>query len=130
MPQMADIIVKKADGTTNITFSALTPSSGDKVDAQWRSNSVSTSALYRPRFAMGSQFNGPQLARRIRTHFSYPVLHVVSGAQVIDHIRFDVAGILPQRIADLDITEAVHQHGNLLVSSLIRQAFIDGYAPS
>jgi hypothetical protein len=48
MPALADITVKMADGTTNITYTGIVPSAGDKTPAVWRSNSVGGSIGQRP----------------------------------------------------------------------------------
>lgn len=63
MPSMANIIIKKADGTTDITYTALTPSSGDKVPAQWRVESIGTVAGNRPTFMIQTRFSADKQAR-------------------------------------------------------------------
>jgi len=55
MPSMANITVKKNDGTTDATYTALTPSAGDKVSAQWRNNSQSTIAANRAAYALKAE---------------------------------------------------------------------------
>jgi hypothetical protein len=72
MPSMADIIVKKNDGTTNITFTAMVASAGDKSQAIWRSTTVGTAAAHQPELRMTSRANGTGTARRVDLHFSYP----------------------------------------------------------
>lgn len=130
MPQMNDITVKKADGTTNIVWTALTPSAGDTVAAQWRSNTVSTTSLYRPTFSLKSQYNGPRTARRGRSVLTYPVLNTVNGVQVVDYVTIEVSVSTPLRVADADIAEAVAQHANLQVSTLILDSWKTGFAPT
>lgn len=40
MPQMANITVKKADGTTDVVYTALTPAGGDNSPARWSANAL------------------------------------------------------------------------------------------
>lgn len=47
MPNMANITVKKADGTTDVVYTALTPSAGDKTSARWSLTASSTKANLR-----------------------------------------------------------------------------------
>lgn len=131
MPQMADIIVKKDDGTTNITYTALTPSSGDKVAAQWRSNTVSTIAGHRPAFALKSERTGAG-DRRMRSTFVYPytVTDVNGVPQLVARVSFEVSGLIPQNVPDTVIAEAVSQHANLHASTLVKDSEKAGFAPT
>jgi hypothetical protein len=133
MPQMADIIVKKADGTTNITFTALTPSSGDKVPAQWRSETVGASPGLRPTFSMDSQWNGPRTARRVNLSGQYPFTitdSTTSSTSVKARIPFQATFTVPVEVPDTIIAEAVAQITNLVASTLAQSCIKLGYAPT
>lgn len=133
MPDMADITVKKADGTTNITYSKLTPSSGDKVSAQWRSETAGASAGLRPTLQCRSEFNGPRTARRIDYTFQYPYTVTDSTTSVTSvKARIPLSGSMtvPLEIPDTVVSEAVTQAVNLLQSTLMQSVFKSGYAPT
>jgi hypothetical protein len=133
MPQMADIIVKKADGTTNITFSALTPSSGDKVPAQWRSETAGAAAGLRPTFQMESQWNGPRTARRVNISGQYPYTltdTTTSSTSVVARMPFQATYTIPVSIPDVVVAEFVAQITNLVASTLAQSSIKIGYAPT
>lgn len=133
MPNMANITVKKADGTTDITYSALQPSSGDGVNATWRSETAGSQANVKPTLVLASRWNGPRTARRIDFSFAYPQKFTDSQTS-LDAVANKVilAGnfTLPTGVPDTIAAEAVAQCTNLLVSTLIRDCLKAGYAPT
>lgn len=131
MPNMADIIVKKADNVTNVTFTALTPSAGDKVPARWRANAVSSIPNHRPTAEVVSRDNGTKDGRRVMFSGKYPVIATESGVEVLKAIvPIEISMLVPQNVDAVQATEAIHQMGNLFVSALIRSSFVDGYSPT
>jgi hypothetical protein len=133
MPQMADIIVKKADGTTNITFTATNPSGGDTSQALWKSNSVSSSNFGRPELVMSSAWNGPRTARKVIGKLTYPQVYVdsSSGATIsTDKVIISFDGVIPRAIEDATLSEAVEQAFNLFASALIKSCVKIGYSPT
>lgn len=127
MPNMANITVKAANGTTDVVYNALTPSAGDSVSAMWRPNAASTIAGHRPVVQMRTQFNGPRTARRVHISGKYPV--VVGGA-IVATIPVEYNMTLPTGIEDSAAAEAVHQFNNLLVNILITDSIKAGFAPT
>lgn len=130
---MADITVKKADGTTNIVFSALTPSSGDKVAAQWRSETAGTSASLRPTFGMQTQWNGPRTARRVQLEGQYPYTitdTTTSVTSVKARIPFQGTFTVPAEVPDAIVSEAIAQISNLVASALVQSSIKAGFAPT
>lgn len=132
MPQMANITVKKNDGTTDIVYTAMIPSAGDKSAAIWRSNSVGTAPAFRPELTCLSQSNGPRTARRVNLKFSYPSLVTGSDGKVsvADRAIIEVSAVVPQGMADADLNEAVSQGLNLAASTLIKDTVKAGFAPT
>lgn len=128
MPSMANIIVKKADGTTDTTYTALTPSAGDGAQAQWRQNDQVVPA-HRPVVSMRTQWNGPRTARKVVFNGKFPYVDPVTGVvTAIIPLSFD--GTLPNTIPDTWTAEAIHQFGNLFVSTLIRESMKAGVSPT
>lgn len=129
MPSMANITVKKNDGTTDVVYTALTPSAGDKVAAQWRDNSLSTVAAHRPQFSLKSEEGNN--SRRLTGSFWYPCVETVSGVPtVVARIPITVNATIAKNVADSHINEAVSQCFNLLNSTLVKDSFKSGYAPT
>jgi hypothetical protein len=125
---MADITVKKADGVTNITYTQLTPSAGDRVAAQWRENTATTAA-YRPVVGMRTQNNGAKDGRRVLITGNFPYVDPVSGL-VIAKMPLVFEGTVPLNVPDTFVSEGVAQFSNLLVSALIQASIKAGFAPT
>ncbi len=132
MPQMANITVKKYDGTTDIVWTAKIPSAGDKSQAIWRSDSVSDAAATRPSMTAVSQPNGPKTARRVNVKISYPVALTDANGRsyVADTAVLSVEAVVPQGMPDSDLNEWAAQSGNLLASTLMKDVFRSGFSPT
>jgi len=132
MPTQANITVKKNDGSTDITYTAVVASGGDKSPAVWRSNTVGTAAGQRPELRLSSRPNGDNTARRLEGSYSYPSLVTGSDGKINVGSRFNLtfSGVVPADMLDTDLNEAVAQSLNLLASSLIKSSFQTGFAPA
>lgn len=131
MPQMANITVKAANGTTDVVYNALTPSSGDKTAARWRVEAASTYAAQKPTLSLVSQDNGPKTARKVTMMYKYPVVETINGLPtIIGYVPFEITGTVPLQVPDSGVAEGVHQVGNLLCSPLVRECFKTGYSAS
>ncbi len=130
MPQLANITVKKNDGTTDILWSGVVPSSGDKNSAIWRSLTVGLAVGHQPSFQLSSRNNGNGTARRMEGYTTYP--YVVTGTDgkmtVQDKAIIEIGGVIPLGMPIADINEAVSQSMNLFVSTLIKDCFKQGYS--
>lgn len=129
MPQMANITVKKADGTTDIVYNAIMPSSGDKSPAVWYAKSASTIPKHRPMFSLLTKDNGPRTARHASGVFKFPAIVMVGGQEnLVATVPLSFEGTLPTTIDAAVVKEAVYQFGNLLVAALVRAQLEEGYA--
>jgi len=132
MPSMSNITVKKNDGTTDVVYTAFTPSAGDKTPAAWKNQTVGTAASHRPELKLSSRDNGLNTARRVDGVFSYPSL--VTGTDgkttVSDKLIINFSAVVPKGMADVDVNEAVSQGCNLVASVLIKDSLKIGYAPT
>lgn len=132
MPQMANITVKKNDGTTDIVYTAVVPSAGDKSPAVWRSNTIGTAPAHRPELRVTSQPNGQATARRIEGTLMYP--QTVTGSDgkitVANKAFLSFSALVPQSMTDADINEFVSQGANLVASTLMKDVVKSGYAPT
>jgi hypothetical protein len=128
---MANITVKKNDTTTDVVYTAVVASGGDKSPAVWRNNTIGTAAAQRPEFRVESRFNGDTSARRVDGSFTYPSLTTGSDGKINVASRFNLSfsGIVPAAMLDADLNEGVSQSLNLLASVLIKDSFKSGFAP-
>lgn len=126
MPQIADITVKKADETTNITYTAYLASAGDKAPAIWRSATVGGAQSHHPELRIVCRDNGSKTARRVDMSFSYKQLATDSTTglvSVINTVPFQCTAAIPGGMPQADIDEAVAQFFNLGASTLVKQCF-------
>lgn len=132
MPQAANITVKKNDGTTDIVYTSVIPSSGDKNDAIFRSLTVGLAPGNKPEFRARTEWNGPRTARRAVLSFTYPSLVTDSGGKqvVADRLNISVTAVIPQGMAQSDIDEGASQGLNILASALMKSVLKEGYAPT
>lgn len=131
MPQLADITVKKADGTTNVTYTAVAGAAGDKTPAVFRNNAVGTTIAERPSLLVSSRDNGPKTGRRIEINFSWPITAQDAGGNktITGRMTGSCSVLIPQNQDVSVILEQANQFGNLIGSTLIKTCFSDGFAP-
>jgi hypothetical protein len=133
MPTMANITVKKADGTTDITYTALSPSAGDGVPAAWRSESAGSAPGFKPLLSLWSKTNGNRTARRVEYDYSYPQTATDSTTTLTSVINKPIAKgyfVIPNEVPDTVLAEYVAQCTNLLASTLVKDSIKAGYAPT
>lgn len=131
MPSMANITVKKADGTTDNVFTAITGAAGDNQPARWRNDSAGTAIGHRPVASMLTRNNGNGTGRASTTRFQYRVERAVNGAPVlIGTIPFELHGVVGDQFTQAEIDEAVAQATNFFASSLHVSALKSGYSPT
>lgn len=129
MPQLANVTVKKNDGTTDIVWTGVVPSGGDKSPAVWRSNTVGTAMSHRPEFRTVSRENGTGTGRRVDASFVYKTLATADGVTTaVSQLPISISALVPKDMPDADVLEAVSQCFNLLDNDLIKSQFTSGYA--
>lgn len=134
MPSMADLTVKKNDGTTDIVFNALSASAGDTVPAQWRQDTGNTAPTgLRPIVKMVAQDNGPRTARRVRVSGSFPFTYVDTPTSLVksnDKCVFEFTAVLPGAIPQSALDEGISQFINVLGAALVRASVKSGFGPT
>lgn len=136
MPSMASITVKKADGTTDIVYDALSASGGDSSPAVWRQDTGASASLpvgLRSLFKLWTQWNGPKTARQMKINFVSPYAVQDSTTSLYsakDRVVLDAIITVPQGIPASQINEAVAQAFNLMASTLVKASGQAGYAPA
>jgi hypothetical protein len=129
--QQADITVKKNDGTTDITYTAVQPSSGDGVQAIWKSQTVGTAPAHQPelRCSARSQSGGK---REIRWTYVYPEIQTNSTTGATSVVFKEIAALsftTDTASANVTINEAVAQFMNLMGSAHAKSVTQSGYGP-
>lgn len=129
MPAMANLTVKKADGTTDIVWTALSPSAGDKVPAIWRSQTVGAAVAFRPEFRLWSYGVPSGLQRAVKSSLVYPILQVDGTVtKVIGYCTQVTETKLLLAAPDADAGEAVYQGFNLVGHASVKQAVKEGFS--
>lgn len=131
MPTIANITVKKADGTTDVVYTATAASAGDSSPAVFRNNTVGTTVAERPTLLVRSTDNGSRTARRLRVDYSWPIVATDAGGNkvVTGRMSGEASVLIPQNQDAVVIAEQAAQFGNLIGSTLIKASFNDGFAP-
>jgi hypothetical protein len=134
MPSISNITVKKADGTTDVTFVAKVPSAGDSSPAVWRQDSHAAPYVgLKPELRMDSRFNGDRTARRVNLTLVYKTFFTDTTTGVASEqarAMMTASAVIPVMAPQADIDELVAQFGNLLYSTLVRDCFKQTYSPT
>lgn len=130
MATLANITVKKANGTTDVVWTGLRRAGqGSKAPAVWRSDTVSSIPGNRPTFKLSDRPNKDGSTSVMEYQYDYPILATVNGVEtVVNHQR--ASGVIPVlQVADItQVNEAVNQFLNLMASALIRACVVEGSA--
>lgn len=131
MATQSDIIVKKADAATNITWSAVVRSAGDKIAAVWKSVTASVNRAFQPTASQVAYDNGPKTARRVISMVKFPVVRNVAGVDVVVHtVHMELTGLIPNELTAAETAEAVEQSINIFASTQFRSSYLSGYSPN
>lgn len=131
MASITDLTVKKADTTTDILWTGMNGSAGDKLPAIWRSNTVGASVAFRPEFQMWAYTASSGTQRGVKTSLVYPILEVDGSiTRVIGYCTQVSETKLLLKATDADAGEAVAQGINLLDHATLIAAIKSGFPPS
>lgn len=132
MAAIANVVIKKSDGTTDVTFTALNGGGGTADrPAIWSNTASNAIKAYRHQFQMKAYMNGTKQARRVEISGLFPVIRTVVGADtLVGRIPVVVTAPIPQWATDAEINEAIDQALNFFGSAHIRAHFKSGYTPT
>lgn len=133
MPTMAAITVKKNDGSTDIVYSALQASGGDKSPAIWRADGATGYPGQKPTLTLKASGNADGSTRRMEGTFTYPSVYTdtaTSTTKVLGKAYFNFNASLPLVMPAADAEEFGAQIGNLIAHALIEESLTAGYAPA
>lgn len=72
MPTGANIVIKKYDNVTDITYALVNAAGADGTVALWRAPALNGTVASQPFIESWSRWNGPKTARRVDFRYSYP----------------------------------------------------------
>lgn len=127
MANIADIVVKKSDNITDITYNAVLGSSGDSQAALWSVRNASGKQNFRPSAFMSARGNAARTMRRITVKTLHPVVANVAGVDTVtDVIMAETTYHLPTGVDDALKDELVAQHNHVLVA--VKDQVVTGYS--
>lgn len=132
MPNLADIIVKKSDGTTDVTYKAISPAAGEGSQSVWKNQTVGATVSQQPefRFAARGRTQKGSPFRVCNGSYKWPrvVTNVTTGEiSISDGVNFFGTVEVNQNMTPAEIREAVYQAANLWATAAIKAACVDGY---
>lgn len=133
MPSIANITVKKNDNTTDIVWTGVNPSSGDKSPALYQSLTVGSAEAHRPFLTVVGLENGAGSARRIRVNAGYPQIATDSTTglvSVVNKALFEGSFLMPKGMPSADVNEFVSQIAHLLASTAMKDIVKSGRGPT
>lgn len=133
MPSMANMTVKKADGTTDVVYTAKSPSAGDNTPAIWRNETVGTAASHRPELRLTFKEGADGKTRKGRATYVWPEIATNTTTGTTSVVHRSSAGVdfsLAKDMSSANINEFAYQFGNLFANALIKQCVADGFSAS
>jgi hypothetical protein len=131
MPSIIDITVKKADGTTDVTYTKANGASGDNP-ARWFAPALGATAATRPELRVSSkQISGRPNQYKVVGTFMYPfsVLNSTTGITSVEkRVLFRCEGTTDFDVPSTVLAEAVAQAVNLYASAHLKAQFWEGAA--
>lgn len=132
MPQIANITVKKYDGTTDVTYTAMQPSAGDNQPAIWKETNTGTVRAGNPELALVARSGGNRRVRRITGSYIYPKVRLDSASQAVvsGGMSASFTVTVPQEMTATEIRESTSQFANLVASALVKSCLETGFSAS
>lgn len=122
MSTIANITVKKNDGTTDVVYTALEGRSGDNP-ARWKAPALGATPVTQPEFRVGSRMMPGSDKGKVIATFAYPysVVNSTTGVTSVESrelFRLEYTGdnSIPASVRD----EGVSQGMNLLASAAFK----------
>lgn len=133
MAQITDLIIKKADGTTFITWTGDTGAAGDKIPARFSSKSVNAIPAFQPKLAVATEGNGDGSTRRVKMNLVYPYTVTDSNTtqtKEVSRSTFKGEWSVSQDMPQSSVDEFACQIANLISTALLVGAVKTQQAPT
>lgn len=129
MPNMANIVVKKSDGSTSYTLAALSSSPGDGGFAQWEGEG--SARITKPSFRVKTAWNGAKTARRLEASGDFPLSATVNGVEtIVSRVPFRFEVTVPTNVTTSFANDAIAVIHNFIAAQLIRDSASTGFSPT
>lgn len=129
MPTMANITVKKYDGTTDVVYIAQNAAGADGTVASWYSPALNGTFASRPSFESWSRWNGPKTARRVdfKGHYPQALTDTNTGLVIVRNLAtMQASFLIPTQMQQTELNEFAAQFTNLLGAVIVRDAIRTG----
>lgn len=132
MPDMANVTVKKNDNTTDQVWTKVQASGGERSPAIWRNLSVGTAPAFNPEARMSSRSNADNTVRRVEQTTQWPqtVTDTNGVTKKVAGLLVKIEVVNPLGMPPADVNEGVSQAFHLAASTLFKDSFKAGFAPS
>jgi hypothetical protein len=132
MSAQTNVTIKKNDGTTDITYTGVAPSGGDKSPAVYRSQTIGSAMAHQPEMRITSRSNGPGTARRVEGVYVYPSLVTGGDGKISVDNKFilQFSAVVPLGMTTLDLLEAASQGANFIAHAQTKDTLKTGFAPT
>lgn len=132
MATLADTTVKKWDGTTDVVFKGLTPSSGELGEAVFRQDAGQTAPIgLRPVVKLKTRTaKGPRKAHVTEVNGMLPATYTDANTGLIlsnGGVTMKVVVTVDREISSTAQQEGVAQLLNMAASTLFKTAMFEGY---
>lgn len=118
MSIIANLTVKKNDGTTDIVWTALNGMGGSAYPAAYASQTVGTALAHQPTLTMIAKDSGDKETRRTNLQIIYPnlVTDTAANTTVQRKGQIDISCAMPKNMNAPQWNECVSQAINLLIA--------------
>lgn len=129
MPQMANIVVKSGNGTTDVTLNQLAAASGDGGLAQWRG--VAASPALASNYRSMSKWNKARNVRQVEITGDVPVVQQIAGVDtVVARLSMRATFQVPTAMPSANAVDAAAILTNATASVLMKEVIATGFAPT
>lgn len=132
MPNVANVTVKKNDGTTDQVYTAIRGSQGPSVPAVLRNTTPGSALAHKPEVWVSSRTLEGGKLQELKVTGRWPQIATNSTTgvtSVIQTARMKATFELPIDMAQTDRDEFASQFTNVLASALIKSSIKEGDAP-
>lgn len=131
MPVQTNIVVKKYDNTTDVTYVAVAGASADGVAAEYQNQTGFTIPATRPTVKVTSRNNGKGTARRVGVSMKWPLSYTDPNGKLVisGSVPGEFSMVLPQDVDPNLVREATQQFVKLLASNALKDVLDTGMAP-
>lgn len=131
MPSIANITVKKYDGTTDVTYVPVASASSDGVPAEYQLQTGFPVPATRPTLSISTRSNTKKTSRRLVAAFKWPLSYTDASGRLVTSgsVNGEFSMVLPQDVDPLVVREAHQQFAKLIASGPMRESMDSGTAP-